>query len=89
MFFNLTKASRFRALSDQEKKIIQLSECCIYRYQSTSGHYHYLSSSNPSGVAINSSGVAQYQIKDEKMELVLNDFKKERFYFKFAQRIWK
>jgi hypothetical protein len=44
------------------------------------------SSSNPSGVSINSSGVAQYQIKEEKMELVLNDFKKERFDFKFAQR---
>lgn len=33
--------------------------------------------------------IGQYQIKDEKIDLVLNDFKKERFDFKSTQRFWK
>ena len=33
--------------------------------------------------------LGQYQIKDDKMDLVLNDFKRERFDFKFAQQFWK
>jgi transcriptional regulator with XRE-family HTH domain len=33
--------------------------------------------------------IGQYEIKEEKIDLVLNDFKKERFDFKFTQRFWK
>jgi len=33
--------------------------------------------------------IGRYEMKDEKMDLVLNDFKKERFDFKFTQRFWK
>ena len=33
--------------------------------------------------------IGQYQIKDEKIDLVLNDFKKERFDFKSTQQFWK
>lgn len=33
--------------------------------------------------------IGKYEMKDEKMDLVLNDFKKERFDFKSAQRFWK
>ena len=33
--------------------------------------------------------IGQYEMKDEKIDLVLNDFKKERFDFKFPQRFWK
>jgi len=33
--------------------------------------------------------IGQYEIKDEKMDLVLNDFKRERFDFGYAQRFWK
>lgn len=33
--------------------------------------------------------IGKYEIKKEKMDLVLNDFKKERFDFKFTRRFWK
>jgi transcriptional regulator with XRE-family HTH domain len=33
--------------------------------------------------------IGRYELKDEKIELVLNDFKKERFEFKADQRFWK
>jgi transcriptional regulator with XRE-family HTH domain len=33
--------------------------------------------------------IGQYEMKDEKMDLVLNDFKRERFDFELAQRFWK
>jgi len=33
--------------------------------------------------------IGQYEMKDEKIDLVLNDFKKETFDFKFPQRFWK
>jgi transcriptional regulator with XRE-family HTH domain len=33
--------------------------------------------------------IGQYEMKDEKMDLVLNDFRRERFDFKFARRFWK
>ncbi|WP_254090296.1 hypothetical protein [Dawidia soli] len=33
--------------------------------------------------------IGQYEMKDEKIYLVLNDFKKERFDFKLAQKFWK
>jgi transcriptional regulator with XRE-family HTH domain len=33
--------------------------------------------------------LGQYQMKDEKIDLVLNDFKRETFDFKFTQRFWK
>lgn len=33
--------------------------------------------------------IGRYEMKDEKMDLVLNDFKKERFEFKFTQKFWK
>jgi transcriptional regulator with XRE-family HTH domain len=33
--------------------------------------------------------IGQYDMKDEKMDLVLNDFKRERFDFKLTQRFWK
>lgn len=33
--------------------------------------------------------IGQYEIKDEKIDLVLNDFKRERFDFKLVQRFWK
>lgn len=33
--------------------------------------------------------IGRYEMKDEKLDLVLNDFKRERFDFKFAQRFWK
>jgi transcriptional regulator with XRE-family HTH domain len=31
----------------------------------------------------------RYELRDENIELVLNDFKRERFDFKFTQRFWK
>lgn len=33
--------------------------------------------------------IGQYSAKDEKLDLVLNDFRKERFDFKLQQRFWK
>lgn len=33
--------------------------------------------------------IGQYEMKEEKIDLVLNDFKKERFDFKSAQKFWK
>jgi len=33
--------------------------------------------------------IGQYEMTDEKLDLVLNDFKRERFDFKVAQRFWK
>lgn len=33
--------------------------------------------------------IGKYEMKDEKIDLVLNDFKKERFDFKFTKRFWK
>lgn len=33
--------------------------------------------------------IGQYEMKAEKLDLVLNDFKRERFDFKFTQRFWK
>jgi transcriptional regulator with XRE-family HTH domain len=33
--------------------------------------------------------IGQYEVKDENIDLVLNDFKRERFDFKFTQRFWK
>lgn len=33
--------------------------------------------------------IGQYEVKDENIDLVLNDFKSERFDFKFKQRFWK
>jgi len=33
--------------------------------------------------------IGQYEMKDEKIDLVLNDFKRERFDFKLTQRFWK
>jgi transcriptional regulator with XRE-family HTH domain len=33
--------------------------------------------------------IGQYELKDEKIDLVLNDFKKERFDFKLAKQFWK
>lgn len=33
--------------------------------------------------------IGKYEINDEKLDLVLNDFKRERFDFEFAQRFWK
>ncbi|MBT1710695.1 helix-turn-helix domain-containing protein [Fulvivirgaceae bacterium PWU5] len=33
--------------------------------------------------------IGQYEMKDEKVDLVLNDFKRERFDFKSARRFWK
>lgn len=33
--------------------------------------------------------IGQYDMKDEKIDLVLNDFKREGFDFTFAQRFWK
>ncbi|HEY8968828.1 MAG TPA: hypothetical protein VIM64_07040, partial [Puia sp.] len=33
--------------------------------------------------------IGQYEIKDEQMDLVLNDFKRERFDFGNTQRFWK
>lgn len=33
--------------------------------------------------------IGRYEMKDEKIYLELNDFRKERFDFKFAQRFWK
>ena len=33
--------------------------------------------------------IGQYRIKDEKLDLVLNDFKKETFDFNFSERFWK
>jgi transcriptional regulator with XRE-family HTH domain len=33
--------------------------------------------------------IGQYEMKDEKLDLVLNDFKRERFDFKMTQRFWK
>jgi len=33
--------------------------------------------------------VGRYEMKDEKLDLVLNDFKKERFDFNLTQRFWK
>jgi transcriptional regulator with XRE-family HTH domain len=33
--------------------------------------------------------IGRYEVKDEKIDLVLNDFKRERFDFKVAQRFWK
>lgn len=33
--------------------------------------------------------IGRYEMKDEKIDLVLNDFRKERFDFRFAQRFWK
>lgn len=33
--------------------------------------------------------IGQYEMKEEKMDLVLNDFKHERFDFKDRQRFWK
>jgi len=33
--------------------------------------------------------MGQYEMKDEKIDLVLNDFKRERFDFKLAQRFWR
>jgi transcriptional regulator with XRE-family HTH domain len=33
--------------------------------------------------------IGQYEMKDEKVDLVLNDFKRERFDFKVTQRFWK
>ena len=33
--------------------------------------------------------IGKYEMKDEKLDLVLNDFKKERFDFKATKRFWK
>jgi transcriptional regulator with XRE-family HTH domain len=33
--------------------------------------------------------IGQYEVKEENIDLVLNDFKRERFDFKFTQRFWK
>ena len=33
--------------------------------------------------------IGRYEMKDEKIDLVLNDFKRERFDFKTPQRFWK
>jgi transcriptional regulator with XRE-family HTH domain len=33
--------------------------------------------------------MGQYELKDDKLDLVLNDFKRERFDFKKTQRFWK
>ncbi|MBL0744689.1 helix-turn-helix domain-containing protein [Chryseolinea lacunae] len=33
--------------------------------------------------------IGQYEIKDEKIDLVLSDFKRERFEFKYTQQFWK
>lgn len=33
--------------------------------------------------------IGQYTIKNENLDLILNDFKRERFDFKFTQRFWK
>jgi len=33
--------------------------------------------------------MGRYEVKDENIELVLNDFKRERFDFKFTHRFWK
>jgi len=33
--------------------------------------------------------IGRYEMKDEKIDLVLNDFKRERLDFKTAQRFWK
>jgi transcriptional regulator with XRE-family HTH domain len=33
--------------------------------------------------------IGQYEMKDEKVDLVLSDFRRERFDFKLAQRFWK
>jgi transcriptional regulator with XRE-family HTH domain len=33
--------------------------------------------------------IGQYELKGEKIDLVLNDYKKEEFDFKFEQRFWK
>jgi transcriptional regulator with XRE-family HTH domain len=33
--------------------------------------------------------IGKFEISEDKIDLVLNDFKKERFDFKFTQRFWK
>ncbi len=33
--------------------------------------------------------IGQYEIKEEKIDLILNDFKREKFDFKSSQRFWK
>lgn len=33
--------------------------------------------------------IGKYEMKDEKTDLILNDFKKERFDFKYTKRFWK
>jgi transcriptional regulator with XRE-family HTH domain len=33
--------------------------------------------------------IGRYEIKDDKIDLILNDFKKERFDFQVSQRFWK
>lgn len=33
--------------------------------------------------------IGRYEMRDEKIDLVLNDFKRERFDFKLSQRFWK
>jgi transcriptional regulator with XRE-family HTH domain len=66
----------------------QMNDVLIFE-EVTHHNIHLCQSKTGLFIAEHEIMIGQYEMKEEKMDLVLNDFRRERFDFKLGQRFWK